>query len=54
LQEWADQATDELFCAIHFSSYHANFELIKILVEEMGADITKKNQYGANVLHTSA
>lgn len=46
--------TDEQFNALHFSTFHANFELIKILVEEMHIDITATNIYGANVLHIAA
>jgi len=39
---------------MHFSAYHGNFELIKLIVEEMKADINLKNVYGQNVLHISA
>lgn len=35
LSIWANQVTDEQFTALHFATYHGNFELIKILVEEM-------------------
>lgn len=54
LQAWANQSTDEEFTALHFATYHGNYELIKILVEEMHADFTAKNMYGANVLHIAA
>lgn len=54
LQNWADLPTDEKFTAMHFSAYHGNFELIKLIVEEMKADINLKNVYGQNVLHISA
>ena len=46
--------TDERFTALHFSTYHGNSELIKIMVEEMQADFMVKNVYGANVLHIAA
>jgi ankyrin repeat protein len=46
--------TDERFSALHFSTYHGNIELIRLMVEEMGADYTTKNVYGANVLHVAA
>ena len=46
--------TDERFTALHFSTYHGNIELIRLMVEEMGADYTTKNVYGANVLHVAA
>lgn len=46
--------TDERFTALHFCSYHGNFELIKILCEEMDADVKIRNMYGAHVLHISA
>lgn len=54
LQIWANMVTDEFFTAIHFATYHNNYELIKILDEEMKADLTIKNVYGANVLHVAA
>ncbi len=54
LQIWANQATDEQFTALHFSTYHGNFELIQILCDQMKADITLRNVYGANVLHIAA
>lgn len=46
--------TDELFTALHFATYHANYELIRILVDEMECNFECKNQYGANVLHIAA
>lgn len=46
--------TDELFTALHFATYHANFDLIKILVEDMQCKYECKNFYGANVLHIAA
>ena len=54
IQQWVNLPTDERFSALHFSTYHGNFELIKQMVEEMGADYTTKNVYGANVLHVAA
>jgi ankyrin repeat protein len=54
LQAWANQSTDEEFTALHFATYHGNYELIKILVEEMHTDFMAKNMYGANVLHIAA
>jgi len=38
IKEWVDAPTDEQFTAIHFATYHGNFELIKLLVEELGAN----------------
>ena len=46
--------TDEKFTALHFSTYHGNIELIRIIVEEMQANFETKNVYGANVLHIAA
>ena len=54
LSQWADTPTDEQFTALHFATYHANFELVTILVEQMGANFTLRNIYGANVLHVAA
>ena len=54
LQNWVNMPTDERFSALHFSTYHGNIELIRIMVEKMGADYTTKNVYGANVLHVAA
>jgi len=51
---WADTPTDEQFTALHFATYHGNFELIKLLVDEMHADINVRNMYGAHVLHIAA
>lgn len=46
--------TDEDFTALHFASFHGNFNIIKILVEKMFADFRVTNIYGANVLHIAA
>jgi ankyrin repeat protein len=46
--------TDERFTALHFSTYHGNIDLIRMMTEEMGADFSIKNVYGANVLHVAA
>jgi palmitoyltransferase ZDHHC13/17 len=54
LQTWADRQTDEGFTALHFATYHSNFELIRILVDQMDASCEIKNRYGANVLHIAA
>ena len=54
IKEWVDMTTDEDFTALHFAVYHGNWELIQILVEELGANIEKRNVYGANVLHIAA
>ena len=54
IQNWINQTTDEKFTALHFSTYHGNIELIKIIVEEMHGDFLRKNVYGANVLHIAA
>ena len=54
LQAWANQRTDEDFTALHFATYHGNFELIQLITETMKADFRAKNIYGANVLHIAA
>lgn len=54
LRLWVNLPTDERFTALHFSTYHGNIELIRLMVEEMEADYTVKNVYGANVLHVAA
>ena len=54
IRDWVNMPTDERFTALHFSTYHGNSELIKIMVEEMQADFLVKNVYGANVLHIAA
>lgn len=54
LSTWVNMPTDERFTALHFSTYHGNIELIKLMVEEMHADFNLKNVYGANVLHVAA
>ena len=46
--------TDEKFTALHFASYHGNFELVKLMVNEMGANVNVTNVYGANCLHIAA
>lgn len=51
---WVNTPTDERFTALHFSTYHGNIELIRLMTEEMFADYTVKNVYGANVLHVAA
>ena len=54
MQEWVDWPTDEEFTALHFAVYHGNWELIQILVEQLGANYELCNIYGANVLHIAA
>lgn len=54
LKEWADQPTDEKFTALHFSAYHGTVKLIRVLLDEMNADLHFINCYGANVLHIAA
>lgn len=54
LVEWVNEPTDEKFTALHFATYHGNFELIQMMVDEMGANIHMKNVYGANVLHIAS
>ena len=54
MRDWVNTPTDEKFTALHFSTYHGNTELIRIMVEEMQADFQLKNVYGANVLHIAA
>lgn len=54
LAQWVNTPTDERFTALHFATYHGNIELIKLMVDEMYADFTLKNVYGANVLHVAA
>ena len=54
MRDWVNTPTDEKFTALHFSTYHGNTELIRIMVEEMQADYQLKNVYGANVLHIAA
>ena len=54
LRTWVDSPTDEEFTALHFAVYHGNWEIIQILVDQLGADFYKRNIYGANVLHIAA
>lgn len=54
IQTWVNAYTDEKFTALHFASYHGNFELIKLMIDEMGADVRVTNVYGANCLHIAA
>ena len=54
MKEWVCAPTDEKFTALHFATYHGNFELIQMLVDRMEADIKLRNVYGANVLHVAA
>ena len=54
LATWVNMPTDEKFTALHFSTYHGNIELIRLMVEEMHADFNVKNVYGANVLHVAS
>lgn len=54
ITQWVNAYTDEKFTALHFASYHGNFELIKLMIEEMGANVNVTNVYGANCLHIAA
>ncbi len=54
LADWANAPTDEEFTALHFATYHGNFNLIKFLIENAKADIYKKNKFGSSVLHIAS
>lgn len=54
ISSWVNAYTDEKFTALHFASYHGNFELIKLMIDEMGANVNVTNVYGANCLHIAA
>lgn len=54
LSDWANTPTDEEFTALHFATYHGNYNLIKFLIDNAQADITKKNKFGSTVLHIAA
>lgn len=54
IKDWVNQPTDEKFTAIHFATYHGNFELIRMLVEDLGADFKVQNVFGSSVIHVAA
>ena len=54
LSDWANSPTDEEFTALHFATYHGNYNLIKFLIDNANADIYKKNKFGSTVLHIAA
>ena len=54
LQEWANSPTDEEFTALHFATYHGNYNLITFLIDNAKADIHKKNKFGSSVLHIAS
>jgi ankyrin repeat protein len=54
LSDWANTLTDEEFTALHFATYHGNFNLIKFLIDNAKADIYKRNKFGSSVLHIAA
>lgn len=54
LSEWANQTTDEEFTALHFATYHGNYNLIKFLIDNAQADIYKRNKFGSTVMHVAA
>lgn len=54
LSDWANQTTDEEFTALHFATYHGNYNLIKFLIENARADIYKRNKFGSTVMHIAA
>lgn len=54
LSQWANSPTDEEFTALHFATYHGNYTLIKFLIDNASADITKRNKFGSTVMHIAA
>ncbi len=54
LSEWANSPTDEEFTALHFATYHGNYTLIRFLIDNANADMTKRNKFGSSVLHIAA
>jgi ankyrin repeat protein len=54
LSEWANQPTDEEFTALHFATYHGNYNLIKFLIDNASAEINKRNKFGSTVMHIAA
>jgi len=54
LSEWANVSTDEDFTALHFATYHGNYNLIKFLMENTNSDIYRRNKFGSTVMHIAA
>jgi len=54
LKNWVNTKADDNFTALHFAAKHGNYTMLKILVEKAGADLSIRNQFGANVMHIAA
>lgn len=54
LSKWANTPTDEEFTALHFATYHGNFQLIKFLIENADANIHQRNKFGSTVMHVAS
>ena len=54
LSKWTNTPTDEEFTALHFATYHGNYTLIKFIIDNTDADMSKKNKFGSSVLHIAA
>lgn len=54
LSNWANSPTDEEFTALHFATYHGNYNVIKFLIDTADADIYKRNKFGSTVMHIAA
>lgn len=54
LTQWVNEVTDDEFSALHFATYHGNYNIIKFLTENCDVDIYRKNKFGSTVLHVAA
>lgn len=52
--EWVNRETDRGYVALHYAAYNNNLEMVKYLVDTLGANIHFKNQWDQNVLHMAA
>lgn len=54
IAKWVNSKADDNFTALHFAAKHGNYIMLKVLVDDAGADLMIENQYGANVMHIAA
>lgn len=54
LKRWVDTQNCEGFSALHFASFHGNYQMINTLIEQGTADINLANNQGCTVLHLAA
>ena len=54
MSEWVDRQNQFGFPPLHFAAQNGNYTILRTLVDKCGADIHRRNRFGASFLHIAA